>query len=225
MGTGDFDVDLRVHGSAVTPIHDSIVARVDGSFEHRVGHSATQRIDEVAGAASGIAVGKNAAAMFLKNPETNRFCRVKDRSIGESASDGSGKRDHGRDVSRPLTSHRTRDHASEAVADEVDLAARLGNRFFDRLVQAALDQQVGTLCIDADSRKIRAVPDAFEPCVQLCQVKIGTEKPGDNNYSRAVPARDTQAVVNGSRVKQQDFSPEQCLCPEWCVDGWVAARD
>jgi len=64
------------------------------------------------------------------------------------------------------------------MADQMDLAPGLSQRFVDGLVQAALDQQVRAFRIDADARKIRPVPNAAEPGVKLHKVEIGAEKPG-----------------------------------------------
>src|SRR5579859_463851 len=105
----------------------------------------------------------------------------------------------------------------------MDLAAGLRNSFFNRAVQPALDQQVRALRVDPDSGKIRSVSYALEPGVQFGQIKVGTQKPRNNDYTRPVTSGYAQAVINRSRVQQENLGPEKCLAPERGVCGRVPA--
>ncbi len=73
VSAGNLDVFFRVHGHAIAPIDDAILARINRGLEHRVGNLAVKRTQKITGAASGIAIGQNALSVLLENAKTNSF--------------------------------------------------------------------------------------------------------------------------------------------------------
>src|SRR5271157_2719722 len=55
MRARHLEIVVCVSGHAVPPIYYAIVPRVDRSLQHRARYFATQRIEEIAGAATGVA--------------------------------------------------------------------------------------------------------------------------------------------------------------------------
>jgi hypothetical protein len=116
--------------------------------------------------------------MLLQDAQANGVRGMDNGAIRHRATNRRNQRDDGSDVFGPLPCNRARDHASQAVADQVNFAAGLVQRSFYRRAYVALDQEVGAVGVDADAGKIRAVADAFQPAVEFRQIKIGAEKTG-----------------------------------------------
>ena len=61
---------------------------------------------------------------------------------------------YGSNVIRPLTSYRAGHHTAKTVADKIYLPAGLVDSPVDDCIQAILNEQVWTLCIERDTRAI-----------------------------------------------------------------------
>src|SRR5579885_1660145 len=85
MGARNLDVYIWVGGDAVAPVDNPILAREDGSFDHRFRHGPTKRPQEVAGAPSGVTTGKDIASMFFKYAQPHSLGCMKDGAIGNGA--------------------------------------------------------------------------------------------------------------------------------------------
>ena len=214
MRARNFHILFRIHGHAIAPIHYAVLARVNGGLNHRIGDLAAKGVYKIAGTASGVTIGQDSAAMLLEDLETNRFGGAEDCSIGNRATDGRCERDYGSHVFWSRASHRAGDHSPKAMPDHMNLAPGLLQCFFDGLVQTALDEQVGTFCVNADAGKIGPVSNAPKPGVKLGEVKVGAEESGNDDDGRTVPARYTQAVVHGGCVQQQNFCSEERFGPK-----------
>jgi len=225
MCARDFDVDIGVHRPAIAPIDDSVLARVDGSFEHCPGNLAAERVEKIAGTAAGVAIRQHSAAMLLQDFEAHGLSGMEDRSIRYRSANRRRECDHRRHILGTLPCRGARYYASEAVADQVNLASSFCQSFVDRLAEAALDQQVRTLRIDTDARKIRAVSDTPQPCVEFRQVEVGAEKTGDYDDRRTVAARDAKPVVDRGRVQKKNFSTEKSFCPKRSVGFRICPRN
>lgn len=94
------------------------------------------------------------------------------------------------------------------MPDEVNSSSGLGSRPRDRFVQVSLDKKIRTIGIDADAREIRLIANPPEPAVEFHQIKVGAEKPGNNNDAGGVTVRYPQSVVDGSGMQQENLSCE-----------------
>ena len=63
------------------------------------------------------------------------------------------------------------------------LALGFEQRLFDVLVETMLDEQVRTFRIQANALKIRTVPNARQPGMQLLQVRVRAQKSRDQDNS------------------------------------------
>src|SRR6516225_9258595 len=172
MSTRHLEVILRLSGGAVVPINYAIVARIDSGLEDGLGHPAAQGIQEVTGASAGVTGGKHPRAMLFEDVLANHFRRSMDGFVYDGAAKGRGERDHRCDVIGPLTGNRARDDPAEAVADDVDLPPGIHQGLFDIAVETPLDQEVGTLGIDADTGKVRTIADLLQPRSHLREINI-----------------------------------------------------
>ncbi len=89
----------------------------------------------------------------------------------------------------------------------------LGQGSFYGLVQMALDQEIRALGVDTDAGKIGPVSDAPQPGVEFHQIKIGTEKTGNNDHRGVITAGYAEAVIDRSCVQQENLSRKQRFCP------------
>src|SRR5690348_17756966 len=55
VSSRNLKIDFRIPGYAIAPVHEAIVAGVDGGLQYRLWNSAPQRVDEIAGASAGVA--------------------------------------------------------------------------------------------------------------------------------------------------------------------------
>ena len=62
---------------------------------------------------------------------------------------------------------------------------RLVERFADGFIQTALDEQIGAIGVDTDSREVRPITDAGQPAAEFIQIKIGAQKAGNDNHARS----------------------------------------
>lgn len=122
-------------------------------------------------------------AVLLQNAQADRFSGMNDGTIGDGSANRRSERDHRSDVFGTRSGNGPRNHSTQAVADQVDLAPSFFEREFDSLVHVPLDKQIRAIGIDADAGKICAVSDAAQPLVEFCEVKIGAEKTGDDDYA------------------------------------------
>ena len=123
------------------------------------------------------------------------------------------QRDDGGDVLRSLVRNRTGDNATQAVTDHVNFSPRLLASLVNRLRQTTLDQQVGTLRIEPDSREIWLIADASEPGIQFHHVDVGAEEAGNDDNTGAVSAGHAKAVIDRSGVQQQKFGGKEGFRP------------
>ena len=101
-----------------------------------------------------------------------------------------------------LGRHGTRDDASQTVPDQMDLFPGIVERSFNVVVQAPLDEQIRTVCIQPDSRKVWPIANAAEPRMQLGEIGVGPQKARHQNNGRAVATGYAKAIVNRRRVQQ-----------------------
>jgi len=211
--TRNLKIIFFISGHAVPPINNSIVARINRGFHHGVRNITAKRIDEIACAAPRIAIGKNTAAVLLEDAQPDSVRRLENRLAGYGPAERRRQRDHRRDIFWPLMRHRSRNHTTQAVAYEMNLPPGLRSRPRDRLVQMSLDEKIGTIGIDSDAREVRLVTDSPKPAVEFHQIEIRPKKPGDDHDARGVTGRDSQAVIDGGSVQQENLSREQGFRP------------
>jgi hypothetical protein len=84
----------------------------------------------------------------------------------------------------------------------------------NRVIEAALNQQIRTLRVDANSRKVWPISDTAQPRVKLHQIEISPQKSGNHDDTRIVSSRNPKAVENRGCVQKDEFSPEQGLGPQ-----------
>jgi hypothetical protein len=125
---GNNEVGFGIPGSAIAPVDDAVIAPVNRGLNHGVRNVALQRINKIACAAPGVAVGQHASAVLLQDALANGFGSVENSSTGGGAANGRGKRDDRSDSPRSLARNRARDHATEAVTDQVNFPPGLGQR-------------------------------------------------------------------------------------------------
>lgn len=183
MGAGNIEVVVRVPGHAVPPIDNTIIARVDRSFQHCVGYFATQRIEKIAGAATRVAGGQHALPVLGQNLFANVFSGAQNSAMRDRATKRRGESNYRRDVIGSLVGYRAHNDAAQAVADQVDLALRLHQSLLDVLVQAPLDQDIGAVSIQPDAGKVRAISNAFQPGAQLRQIVVGPQEARNDDHT------------------------------------------
>jgi hypothetical protein len=100
------------------------------------------------------------------------------------------------------------------MSNEMNLATGLAERLVDGRIQTTLDQEIGTFCINANSRKVWPVADAPQPCMKLRQIKICPQETRDDDDGRAIPPRNTQPVIDRGGVEDQNFGSDESLGPK-----------
>src|ERR1700687_320578 len=110
---------------------------------------------------------------------------MKDAAMCHRSTEGGTQGDYGCDIVRPLVGHRAGDDAAQAVAYEMNLALGFQQRPCDVLIETMLDKQVRTFRIQANARKIRTVPNARQPGMQLLEIRVSTQESGDQDNSGA----------------------------------------
>ena len=181
MGSRHFKVHSGLAGETIAPINEAITARVDGRLQYRTGHIAPQRMEKIAGTTAGIAGRKYLPSVFFEDVPANRFSGLKHSSMGHGSAKRSRQTDHRGDVVWSLSGDRTRQDATETVADYVQFSTGILQRLLDTGIQMLLDQNVGTLGVDSDAGKIRPVSDSSEPCVKLCEIGVRAQKSRHEN--------------------------------------------
>ncbi len=146
---------LKINGliasHTVAPIDDAIMASVDRGFHNRTRNLLAQRIDEVAGAAPGIAGRQNTFAVLGEDTQAHGFSSMEDGLVRHRAPEGRGQGGNRRDIAWPLSGDGARYDSAKTVADQMDLAPGFRSRSRDRVVKMALDEQIWTVCIETDS--------------------------------------------------------------------------
>jgi hypothetical protein len=151
--------------------------------------------------------------MLLQDIPSDLLGGVEHRLMQDCPLERRGQRGDGSNLVRPLSGHRTGDHSTQAVPDQVNLATRLFPCLINGLEQAVLDQQVRTIGIHANPGEVRAVTDTPQPGIEVRHINIGTEETGDDNDGGTFAVRHSQAIVNRGGVQEQEFGPEQRLVP------------
>ena len=128
MRAGNLEVGFGIPCSAIAPVDDAVIARVNRGLNHGVRNVAPQRIHKIAGAATGVAVGQHPSAVLLQDALANGFGSMENSLTGGGTANGRGKRDDRSHIPRPLARNRARDHATEAVTDQVNFPPGLGQR-------------------------------------------------------------------------------------------------
>ena len=77
--------------------------------------------------------------------------------------------------------HRAGDYASQAMPNEMNFFPCLSPCTVDGLIQMPLDEKVGAVGVEPNSRKIRLVTDSSQPPVKFHQVEVSSQKPGNNH--------------------------------------------
>src|SRR4051812_17462847 len=167
MRSWDLEVAVFVAGSAILPIHDSVVLRVDSCLLNGIRNVAAQVVQELTGAASGVARRQNIRSVLIQDMFAHRFRRPKYRWMHNVPTERRTKRDHRRDILRPLRCNRSCNHAAKTVSDEVNLLPSICERLLDGLRQTVLDKKVGTLGVQSDAGKVSAVSDAIQPGIEV----------------------------------------------------------
>src|SRR2546427_1449077 len=119
MRAWNFKIRFFLSGHAIAPIDDAVLARVNRGLHHRVRTIPVEGIDEIAGAAPRVAIGKHAAAMLLQDSQANRLSRLKHSFVGHSAAKWRRQGYHRGDIPWPLMRDRARNHSSEAMTDQM----------------------------------------------------------------------------------------------------------
>src|SRR5579862_1044042 len=151
--------------------------------------------------------------MLLQYSQADRLGCMQDSAMRHGTAKWGCQGNHRGDVLWPLIGQRTCDHSTEAMTDQMNFSSGLLQCRLDGFAEVPLNQQIRTLRINADSRKIRTIPDARQPTVQFCQIKIGAQKSWNDNHRRTVATRHAEAVVNRGGMEKEDFGPEQRLRP------------
>ena len=126
---------------------------------------------------------------------------------------GAPERDHrGHEVGTP-GGRRPRQHAAEAVADQVHAAARLDVRAFERANQLGLEE-VGAVGVEADIRRVGQVADAAQPAVEVRVIGVDPEEPGDRDHRRPIAIGDASAEPHRGRVQQTPVVGREQLTPQ-----------
>lgn len=201
VSSGNFKVDFRILRHAIAPVDNAVMARVNRGLEHRVRNVTPKAVNKAAGAATCIAIGQNSRTVLVEDSLANSFGGVQDRAIRHGAAKRRSESDDRSDLFRPLACDGSCDHAAEAVTDQMNLSPGLGQSTLNSFVQMTLDQEVGAIRIDADSGKVRAIPDAAQPGVEFRQVKISAEKARNNDYARIIAMRHSKAIVDRGRMQ------------------------
>jgi hypothetical protein len=145
-----------------------------------------QRIEEIAGAVPGVAGRKDAAAMFCMDTAANHFSSMQNATVGHRTTKWRTQSDNRSDIGWTLRGHGARNDASQAMADQMDLASGLGQGLLDGGVELSLDQEVGALRVETYAGKKGFVSNSGEPLMQGCQISIWAEKSREENHSGAI---------------------------------------
>jgi len=100
---------------------------------------------------AGITLGKHLAAMFFQNAPSHHLRRTQNPAMRDRTAKRCTQRDHGSDIDRSLRRDGARDNASQAMTDQVHLLPGPAQRLLDRIIQLALNKQIGTFRVEADS--------------------------------------------------------------------------
>lgn len=90
MCSGDFEVHFGVARHTVAPVDDAVMARINRSLEHGGGDFASQGINKVASAASGVAVGQDILTVLLHDAQADGFSSMNDGVVGKSSANRRG---------------------------------------------------------------------------------------------------------------------------------------
>lgn len=153
VGTTHAEISVAVVCRATTPVHDSIIFSVDRGLQNRLWYAASSRFQEVTGAAPRITIRQDRVAVLFDDAHTDFFGYAQNTAMGGHLPQWSAERDHGCNIFRTLGSNGTSDCASEAVPDQMNFAASILKSRVDALCQILLDQEIWTLCVDADARR------------------------------------------------------------------------
>ena len=118
---------------------------------------------KIAGAATGVAIGKHRRPAVFQDAVANRFGCEQDGRMSRRTAERCPQRDDRSDVLWPLRRDRTGDNPSQTVADQMDPAAGFGECFLNGLIQAAFNQEVRTLCVQTDAGKEGSESDPSQP--------------------------------------------------------------
>ena len=151
--------------------------------------------------------------MFFNDLKTNLFGCVQNTAMRRHAAEGRAEGDHRRNIVRTLRSDCASDDASEAMANEMDLAAGILEGAFDSPCQSLLDQEVGAVGID-DARRRSGITDSVEPPMHWPQVSVATKKSRDQHCGGSIPARNTETVINGRGREQEQFGGKKSFGPQ-----------
>src|SRR5256714_6976414 len=132
--------------------------------------------------------------MFFNDLKTNLFGCVQNTAMRRHAAEGRAEGDHRRNIVRTLRSDCASDDASEAMANEMDLAAGILEGVFDSPCQSLLDQEVGAVGID-DARRRSGITDSVEPPMHWPQVSVATKKSRDHHCGGSMPKRTIARVI------------------------------
>src|SRR5579884_351605 len=146
--------------------------------------------------------------MFLENAFAHRFGSAQNGAVRYCPTKRRSQRDHRGHIAGTLSRRRARNHSTQAVANEMNLAPGFPDGTIDGFGKAALDEEIRAVSVDADSRKIRFVTDARQPGVKLHQIDIGPQEPWDNHNSRAISLGNSKSVKDRRGVQQEKLGGE-----------------
>src|ERR1039458_7141763 len=98
------------------------------------------------------------------------------------------------------------------MADEMNLALGCEECLCDVLIETMLDEQIGTFGIKANTGKISMVANPPEPGMQLLQIGVGTQEPGQLRNRRRAVCPDRSRL--GSRAVRAPL-PQTTLPSKW----------
>ena len=196
MCAGDFEVVGRVVGEAVVPVDYAVLARVDRRVSDRRGRAPEERAAEFAAAVRRVALRLYPLALLLQDAKAYALGKVKDVALHDRALNRRSERDDGGDLVGHLHGQHVGDHASEAVADQVNLAPGLGGRLLHGGLEPFPDEQVGTIGVESDVGVVRTIADAPQPAVHVPRQRVRPHKAGDDDDGGTVAMRHFKPVVD-----------------------------
>ncbi len=154
------------------------------------------RISEITGTTRSVAVGHDAVAVLANNAEPDVFGGLQDGAVCHHTFQRCSQRDNRCDVSAALARHGVRHNPAQAVAYQVNPAARLLQGGVDRLVQLPLNKKVRAVCVEPDAGIERLITNSFQPMPQGNQVRVRTKESWYDDDPGSIPMRDAKSVVN-----------------------------
>jgi hypothetical protein len=135
-----FEIVCRIPRFTDVPIDNAIELGIDRDLVHRMWQPALQRFQESASTAARVATGQNVLAVPVQDLAAYQFHRSQHRGVNRNTAEGGAECGDGGYHPGHLRRHRTRQQATQAVPDHVDLSLLRVVRSLDRVLQSIADQ-------------------------------------------------------------------------------------